>query len=229
MPKWQESWFYDSREGGPATTSTRAHIPETCGGISLLQALPKTRRKSPLLTDFADGCCPAQNARNPKIRYLAFAGPFRVQGGGRGTGLPQPDKRIVAKNATNLSTRIRCNARSHGARGSPAADLSDNYCFGCPRTDNTSSRNAVPPLLHENSLKVVHGLLPSTRGRLFCRDGQFRERRAGTCPAPIQDTRPGWLVLPFCIGSVSFPAACPGTARLRHRPAKMENSLFSCT
>jgi DNA (cytosine-5)-methyltransferase 1 len=81
MPKWQESWFHDSRVGGACNHSTRSHIPEDLWRYFFAACFAKARGKSPLLSDFPECLLPEhKNARkSEEDDELAFADRFRVQ------------------------------------------------------------------------------------------------------------------------------------------------------
>jgi DNA (cytosine-5)-methyltransferase 1 len=161
MPKWQESWFYDSRLGGACNHSTRAHIPEDLWRYFYAACFAKARGKSPLLTDFPDCLLPEhKNARiSDEEDDLAFADRFRVQ------VKDKPSTTVTAHIAKDGHYFIHpdpLQCRSLTVR--EAARLQtfpDNYFFVGPRTEQYKQvGNAVPPLLARKLAKVVHGVLP---------------------------------------------------------------------
>lgn len=160
VPKWQRSWFYDSKLGGACNHSTRAHMTEDLWRYFFAACFAKVRGKSPLLTDFPKSLLPRhKNAKNPDDEDdVAFADRFRVQVKRR------PSTTVTAHIAKDGHYFIHpdpLQCRSLTVR--EAARLQtfpDNYFFVGPRTEQYKQvGNAVPPLLARKLARVVYQIL----------------------------------------------------------------------
>jgi DNA (cytosine-5)-methyltransferase 1 len=160
IPRWQCSWFYDSKLGGACNHSTRAHIEPDLWRYFFAACFAKVRGKSPLLTDFPRSLLPKhKNAtRSPEEDDVDFADRFRVQVKKR------PSTTVTAHIAKDGHYFIHpdpLQCRSLTVR--EAARLQtfpDNYFFVGPRTEQYKQvGNAVPPLLARKLARVVYKLL----------------------------------------------------------------------
>lgn len=160
VPRWQKSWFYDSKLGGACNHASRAHIAPDLWRYFFAACFAKARRKSPLLTDFPIFLLPKhKNARKAEDEDdVDFADRFRVQVKNR------PSTTVTAHIAKDghyfiHPDPIQC--RSLTVR--EAARLQtfpDNYFFVGPRTQQYQQvGNAVPPLLARKLASVVFRLL----------------------------------------------------------------------
>ena len=163
-PNWEPRWFHDSRLRGACNHSTRAHIAADLWRYFFAACFAKTRRKSPLLTDFPEHLLPNhRNATNVQEEdEVDFADRFRVQVKER------PSTTVTAHIAKDGHYFIHpdpLQCRSLTVR--EAARLQtfpDNYFFLGPRTSQYQQvGNAVPPLLARQLAKVVHKIVPRTR------------------------------------------------------------------
>jgi DNA (cytosine-5)-methyltransferase 1 len=160
IPRWQRSWFYDSKLRGVCNHSTRAHIEADLWRYFFAACFAKVRGKSPLLTDFPSSLLPKhKNAkRSQEEDDVDFADRFRVQIKKR------PSTTVTAHIAKDGHYFIHpdpVQCRSLTVR--EAARLQtfpDNYFFVGPRTEQYKQvGNAVPPLLARKLAKIVYELL----------------------------------------------------------------------
>jgi len=159
-PKWQNAWFYDSRIGGVCNHSGRGHIAADLWRYFFAACFAKTRKKSPVLSDFPLHLLPKHRNASPmeSDESIDFSDRFRVQVKNR------PSTTITAHIAKDGHYFIHpdpLQCRSLTVR--EAARLQtfpDNYFFLGPRTFQYQQvGNAVPPLLARKLAKVIHGLL----------------------------------------------------------------------
>jgi DNA (cytosine-5)-methyltransferase 1 len=159
-PKWHNAWFYDSRIGGICNHSARGHIAADLWRYFFAACFAKSRKKSPVLSDFPRHLLPKhKNARPAEGEEgVDFADRFRVQVKDR------PSTTVTAHIAKDGHYFIHpdpVQCRSLTVR--EAARLQtfpDNYLFLGPRTAQYQQvGNAVPPLLARKLAKVIYGLL----------------------------------------------------------------------
>ncbi|NDQ55754.1 MAG: DNA cytosine methyltransferase [Acidipila sp.] len=160
VPKWQRSWFYDSKLGGACNHSSRAHIEADLWRYFFAACFAQLRGKSPLLTDFPSYLLPKHKNAKPSDEDddVDFADRFRVQVKNR------PSTTVTAHIAKDGHYFIHpdpLQCRSLTVR--EAARLQtfpDNYFFVGPRTEQYKQvGNAVPPLLARKLARVVYELL----------------------------------------------------------------------